>query len=262
MRRVRAWRAACNDRLMRVEVTKNRRSRAYVALLLSASMLLASQGRAQQPPTEERTESIEALRSAAESFVRSEVQGTGGIASITATVDERLRLARCSTALHAQLPTGTSLQTRPLVAISCAAPAHWTVYVPVIVERNVSVLVLRHAVEREARLTAEDVNVESRRVTGMGAAFLADPAELRGRTVRRTLAGGTTLTIDMLNPDFVVHTGQQVMLLAGSGPIEVRAMGRALQDAPAGARLQVQNLSSMRVVEGVAESSATVRVAQ
>jgi len=247
---------------MRSEVTKNRRSRARVALLLLAGMLPALQGWAQQLPLDERTESVTAIRAAAESFIRSELQGTAGVVNVAATIDERLRLARCATALHAQLPPGTSLQTRAMVAISCSSPARWSVYVSVTVEREISVLVLRHAVPRDARLTAEDVNVESRRVTGMGAAFLADPTELRGRSVRRTLAGGTTLTVDMLTPDFVVHSGQQVMLLAGSGPIEVRAAGRALQDAAAGARLQVQNLSSMKVVEGVAESSDTVRVAQ
>jgi flagella basal body P-ring formation protein FlgA len=59
----------------------------------------------------------------------------------------------------------------------------------------------------------------------------------------------------------VVHRGQQVTLVAGGADIEIRAIGRALMDAPAGARVQVQNLSSMTVVEGVVESADVVRVA-
>ena len=121
-------------------------------------------------------------------------------------------------------------------------------------------LVLRHAVQRDALLTPADVSMETRRIDGLGAAYLESPSELEGRTVRRTLSAGTTLTIDMFAADDVVHRGQAVTLLAATEAIEVRAAGRALEDAPAGARLKVENLSSMKVVEGVAQAAGVVRV--
>ena len=65
----------------------------------------------------------------------------------------------------------------------------------------------------------------------------------------------------MFAADTVIHRGQEVTLVAGGAIIEIRASGRALRDAPAGARIQVQNLSSMTVVEGVVESADVVRVA-
>ena len=80
--------------------------------------------------------------------------------------------------------------------------------------------------------------------------------------MRRPLPAGTTLAVEMFTPDLVVHRGQAVTLLSASGPIEVRASGRAMSDAAAGARIQVQNLSSLRVVEGVVENSDLVRVAR
>jgi flagella basal body P-ring formation protein FlgA len=51
-----------------------------------------------------------------------------------------------------------------------------------------------------------------------------------------------------------------VTLASGTGGIEVRAPGRALADASANQRLRVQNLDSLKVVEGVAESTGVVRV--
>ena len=48
--------------------------------------------------------------------------------------------------------------------------------------------------------------------------------------------------------------------MASAGGIEVRAPGRALADASASQRLRVQNLASLKVIEGVAESDAVVRV--
>jgi flagella basal body P-ring formation protein FlgA len=88
------------------------------------------------------------------------------------------------------------------------------------------------------------------------------PAELEGRTVRRPLAAGTTLSVDMFTPDLVVRRGQSVTLLSAAGSVEVRANGKAMIDGATGARIQVQNLSSLRVVEGVVESADLVRVAR
>jgi flagella basal body P-ring formation protein FlgA len=155
-----------------------------------------------------------------------------------------------------------ALQARSTVGVSCAGPAHWTVYVPVTVETRIDVLVLKRAVARDTRLVATDVTVESRKTSGPGAAYLTTPAELSGRTVRRPLAAGTTLAAEMFTPDLIVRRGQEVTLLSSGGAIEVRASGRAMADAAAGARIQVQNLSSMRVIEGVVETADLVRVAQ
>ncbi len=139
---------------------------------------------------------------------------------------------------------------------------HWTVYVPVTVESKIDVLVLTHAANRDTRLSAADVTVEKRTAAGPGTAYLMSAAELAGRTVRRPLAAGTTLTVDMFAPDLIVKRGQEVTLVSAGGSVEVRAVGRAMGDGAAGARIQVQNMTSLRVVEGVVESADLVRVAR
>jgi len=209
------------------------------------------------------TQPLSEIRSAAQSYVRSLLPPSSGESTVTAgELDSRLRLAKCPTRLSVALPAGMALQARATVGVSCPGPVHWTLFVPVTVESRINVLVLRHAVARDARLTAEDVTIETRTTAGPGTAYLTKPTELAGRTVRRPLAAGTTLAVEMFAPDLIVHRGQEVTLLASVGAIEVRAGGRALSDAAAGARIQVQNLSSMRVIEGVVESADIVRVAR
>ncbi len=204
---------------------------------------------------------IEAIRAAAEEYVRGQLAQRSGAVQIRATaLDERLHLAACERPLRAALPSGMTLSARATVGVSCDSPVHWTIYVPVTVERRIHVLVLKHPTEREAFLAQDDVSIESRSVTGLDSAFLSDPSELAGRAVRRTLAAGTVLTVDMLEPNFRVRRGQEVILLAGAPGFEVRASGRALEDAPAGGRVRVQNLSSMKIIEGVAEQSGMVRI--
>jgi flagellar basal body P-ring formation protein FlgA len=203
------------------------------------------------------------IRSLAESFVRAQLPREAAIAEVTAgSLDPRLRLVRCTGGMHGQLPPGAMLQARTMVAILCKGPVRWTVYVPVIVESRISVLVLKHPVARDAPLTKEDVAIGGRKVTGLSTAFLTDVKDLESRSAARPLSMGTVLTVDMLKPDVLIHHGQDVTLIASAGGIEVRAAGRALADGTAGARVKVQNLSSLKVVEGVVEGPDRVRVAQ
>jgi flagellar basal body P-ring formation protein FlgA len=226
-----------------------------LAVFAPGTAALAQDASRIQPP--------ESIRAAAEAFVKSQLPQEASVASVTAgALDSRLRLVRCTGGLRPQLPAGAALQSRTMIGVACEGPVHWTVYVPVTVESRISVLVLKHPVPRDARLTIEDVTVETRKVTGLSTAFLTAASDLQARTVQRPLPMGTTLTIDMFKPDLVIKHGQEVTLVAAAGGIEVRAAGRALADAAGGTRLKVQNLSSLKVVEGVVEGPDLVRVAQ
>ena len=223
--------------------------------LVAVSGVAAAQDAGREP--------LEAIRATAESFVKSQMPREANVASVTAgTLDSRLRLARCTSGMHSQLPAGVSLQSRTMVGVACDGPVRWMVYVPVTVESRISVLVLKHPVPRDARLTIEDVTVETRKVTGLSTAYLTSENDLLARTVQRPLPMGTTLTMDMFKPDLVIKHGQEVTLVAAAGGIEVRATGRALADAAGGTRLKVQNLSSLKVVEGVVEGPDVVRVSE
>ena len=247
--------------------TENRRPeriaraiRALIPLLTVVTALLGVTVPAQEAHRS-GTQPLSSIQAAARSYIQSLLPAAADSTVSPGALDQRLRLARCATALQASLPAGMSVQARMTVGVSCTGPVRWTVYVPVVVETRVAVLVLRHAVARDARLTAEDVSVETRKVSGPGAAYLSAVNELQDRSARRPLAVGTELTVDMFAADMIVHRGQEVTLLASAGAIEVRAAGRALADAAAGARVAVQNLNSLQVVEGVVESADVVRVA-
>ena len=242
---------------MTLTATDNRRFLAVLATLLMVAVptLGAGTGAAAAEP-------IATIEKAAHSYVESLLPQGSADAQITVVpIDPRLRLAQCGLPLTAQLPPGANLAARATVNVSCGGPVHWSVYVPVIVESRITVLVLKHAVARQSRRGADDVTLETRRMAGTVTAYLSAVAELTGRTVRRPLALGTALSVEMFDADTVIHRGQEVTLVAGGGAIEIRAAGRAMTDAPAGARVQVQNLSSMTVVEGVVESADVVRVA-
>ena len=211
---------------------------------------------------DESIQSLDAVRAAAQSFILTQVpkQAPGTMQVSVGALDARLRLAPCAEPLKVSLPAGATFQARMTVAVSCPGSATWTVYVPVTIESQTSVLVLRRAATRGARLAAADVELQTRVVAGTGASYLTDLAELSGRTVKRPLGAGTALTADAMADDLMVKRGQRVTLLAAVGGLEVRAYGLAMNDAPAAGRVKVQNLSSNRVVEGVVETADVIRI--
>ncbi len=212
-------------------------------------------------PSGNAPQSLEAIRKTAQVFVKARVPGEPNTVEIqVGTLDERLRLAQCDQPLEASLPSGVTFREKTTVAVSCPGQKRWTVYVPVSIATNVSTLILRHAAARGAKLTAEDVEIQVQKVPGTSAGYLAQVSELEGRTLRRPLGAGSVLTPDAFVADTVVKRGQQVTLLASVGGIEVRATGRALNDAQAAGRVRVQNLASQMVVEGVVESGSVIRV--
>jgi len=211
---------------------------------------------------QESIQSLDAIRAAAQTFVTQHVpkQAPGAVTVNVGTLDSRLRLAPCAAPLKVSLPAGATFRERMTVAVSCTASSSWTVYVPIAIEAQTPVLVLRRAANRGARLTAEDVEIQTRVVQGMGASYLTDVAELGGRTLKRPLGPGAALTVDAMMDDMVVKRGQRVTLLAAVGGLEVRAAGVAMNDAAAQGRVKVQNITSNRIVEGVVESPDVIRI--
>lgn len=206
-------------------------------------------------------ESLAAIQTAAESYVRAQLPETRGKYYVTATqLDSRLRLADCANALDVFVANNGSVQTRTTVGVRCTDVGGWTVYVPVAVEVEGPVLVLRRALARRARVEALDVELQTRRLPGISSNFVNDLNSLLGRRLRRALAAGTPLTTDALDRDVLVQRGQNVTLIASNGGVEIRAQGRALTEGSERDRVRVQNVNSLKVVEGVVENAGTVRV--
>ena len=207
-------------------------------------------------------QSLDGIRAAAEQVITSQVQTTNTSIRTYAqagTLDSRLRLAACTVALQGFLPSGVTISARTTAGVRCAAPL-WSVYVPVSVESELDVLVLKAAAARGAQLRAEDVETRRRRVPGFPTAYVSDIAALAGWHLKSAAGPGAPLTTDLLVRDILVKRGQRVTLLAVVGGIEVRAQGEAVSDATAAGRVKVQNLSSRKVVEGQVETADRVRV--
>lgn len=235
-------------------LTRNSLTRAVVAVVLAACALpgLAQQSATLQP--------LEAITAAAEQAMRAQIPDLSGVELRATALDPRLRLPACGSKPDTQAVAPRGSQSRALVRVTCFRGATWSVNVPVEIRRELQVFVLRRSIARGEFVTAADVATQPRVVPGLASSFITRVEDLTGRPTRRAMTEGTALTADALMPALLIHRGQSVTLAASAGGIDVRAPGRALADATANQRLRVQNLDSLKVVEGVAESTGVVRV--
>jgi len=222
---------------------------------------LAVQAIAQNAPAGDATQSLTAVRRAAEAQLRRELDRSAtGVTFKAADLDARLRVTACPAPLvtSGKLPRGT--QSRALVRVACNSAVYWSLNVPVDIHHATDVLVLRRAVGRGEVIRAEDVLVQARELPGLTSPFVSRIADLAGRLTRRPIPEGTAVTADALDAPLLIHRGQSVVLAARAGGLEVRAPGIALADAGAEQRVRVRNLNSLKIVEGVADTAGVVRV--
>ncbi len=230
---------------------------AVLFLVLVGGVAFAQDG---DPSAQAGVQSLESIRASAVKGLRGVIAASlPGVSLEAASLDSRLRLPACREKLGTFVAAPRHNQSRMPVRVTCAAPG-WTVHVPVEIRRSQPVLVLRRAVGRGERIVAADVTVQTRELPGLTSPFVAGVAQLEGRVTRRAIPEGTALPADALTAALLIHRGQLVTLVAETDGFQVRAPGKAMADATARQRVRVQNLDSLKIIEGVADTAGVVRV--
>jgi flagella basal body P-ring formation protein FlgA len=171
-----------------------------------------------------------------------------------------VQLRHCARPVEATPAPGVRVANRIVFVLQCTAPETWRIYVPVTVVGVTPVVVAAHAIVAGTVLGAGDLTLASRDLTGLPPGYLDSPRIAIGLTAARPLAQGQILTNQMLLGTEAVQRGQMVNLVAKVGGISVRMAGRALADGFVNQRVRVENLSSGKIVEGVARPDHTVRI--
>ena len=109
-------------------------------------------------------------------------------------------------------------------------------------------------------MKAADLKVEQHDISELPLGFLDDPAIAVGLIASRPIAGGRVHHQSAAGRSKAVQRGQSVTLVADAGGISVRMAGRALSDGLMNQRVKVQNLSSGKIVEGIARSEQVVEI--
>jgi flagella basal body P-ring formation protein FlgA len=179
---------------------------------------------------------------------------------VAGPIESHVQLAKCSHPVAPVVATPHHMQDRVMIELRCPDPRSWHLYVQVRIVGTSPVAVTAHAIIAGTVLKASDLKVEEHDISDLPLGFLDDPAIAVGLTASRPIAGGSYLTNQQLVAPKAVLRGQSVTLMADTGGMSVRMAGRALGDGLINQRVKVQNLSSGKIVEGIARSEQTVEI--
>jgi flagellar basal body P-ring formation protein FlgA len=175
-------------------------------------------------------------------------------------IEPHLQLERCLQPVKAGLASAHHMRDRATIELRCQNAKPWHLYVQVRVIGTSPVAVAAHAIVAGSVLKAADMRVEQHDISELPPGFLDDPAIAVGLTASRPISGGAFLTNQQLLAARAVQRGQSVTLVADVGGMSVRMAGKALSDGMVNQRVRVENLSSGRIVEGIARSEQVVEI--
>lgn len=178
----------------------------------------------------------------------------GQDADAEVALDPALRMPRCGQPLEARRSGGGTVE------VGCPEASGWRLFVPVKIRHTQSVLVLTRGVGAGETLVAEMLAPERRDASRIVGAAPSSPSEVVGQVARRALAAGSVLGAGDLVSPRLVRRGDSVALVSRRDGVEVRVAGRALGDAGANERVNVENLSSRRTVQGTVAANGDVVV--
>ncbi|MCU7844431.1 MAG: flagellar basal body P-ring formation protein FlgA [Candidatus Thiodiazotropha sp. (ex Monitilora ramsayi)] len=190
------------------------------------------------------------ILSAVEHHLTSEFAQTDNRLVIDVTpLDHRLKLTHCDTPLETFDPPGGIGTGRTTVGVSCKAPKPWTLYVSANVGLEMPVIIAKRDLSRGTPIKPGDVALEVMNTTHLLRGHFTSIEEVSGRTLKRTLRRGQVVTPSMLLVQKTIRRGEQITILAGTGPIEVRSRGKAMRDGNPGDLIPVINLASKKKLE-------------
>jgi flagella basal body P-ring formation protein FlgA len=179
---------------------------------------------------------------------------------VAGPVNAAIRLGRCNEPVKPSVGPGAHMRDRVLVQLSCPGTPPWHIYVPVRVVGTSQVTIAARAIVAGSVLTPDDVRTEQRDIAELPPGYMDDPSVTVGLTAGRPISSGAIITNQLLLGTKAVQRGQTVTLVAGGGGMSISMEGRALSDGLVNQRVRVENLSSGKIVEGIARSQQVVEI--
>ena len=205
-------------------------------------------------------EPLDNIYKAVEQYLAGQFDADAAVDVAVSPLDSRLKLQACTAPLDVFLNTNSRPQGRVTAGVRCAAPKPWTVYVPAAISIYQDVIAAARPLPRGYALTTADLKKVRINISGKRMPYYAQEDQVVGMILRRSIRSGAILLSNQLEQRNLVHRGEQVTLLAETNGLQVRMKGKALSDGAQGDVVQVKNLSSQRIVEGVVTQIGLVQV--
>ncbi|WP_124379163.1 flagellar basal body P-ring formation chaperone FlgA [Pseudomonas synxantha] len=176
-------------------------------------------------------------------------------------LDPRLRMPMCDRELTATLESPSQPIGRVTVKVRCEGASPWTVFVPAQVKLFRDVVVVARPLKRTGIISFEDVALRERDISQINQGYLTSLDQAIGQRLTRPMVTDQVITLIHLEQAEVIRKGDQVVISASSGGLNVRMPGEALSNGGMSEQIRVKNLNSNRVIKARVTAPGQVEVA-
>ncbi|KJZ14670.1 flagellar protein [Marinomonas sp. S3726] len=148
---------------------------------------------------------------------------------------------------------------RTTYAISCQQP-EWKSFIPVSQKILVEAIKAIAPIRRKQTIDASNTVLDKVDLTQVRGQVYSPSSPPYGLIAKRNININTFITKELTELPIIVKRGQNVLISAQSGLINVKMNGVAAEDGTLGQQIKVKNVSSGRFVYGKVVSEAEIRV--
>ncbi|AHF02341.1 hypothetical protein THIAE_07845 [Thiomicrospira aerophila AL3] len=172
---------------------------------------------------------------------------------------DRLNLSACLDTLLIESRLHERLSARTTVSVQCSNPA-WRMFVSAEVYAETPVVIATQPILRNALISENAVTLALRPINQIRQQHLHQLDQVIGHRAKRAISPNTMINIQMLDPPFWVINNHEVTIITQIGGLEIRAPGVALSNGLVQEQIQVRNLRSDRIIQGIVVAPNTVLV--
>ncbi|MGE7959593.1 flagellar basal body P-ring formation chaperone FlgA [Pseudomonas sp. NPDC089530] len=176
-------------------------------------------------------------------------------------LDPRLRMPQCDKELTATLESPAQPLGRVTVRVRCDGASPWTVFVPAQVKLFREVVTTTRPLKRAGIINPEDVMLRERDIGQINQGYLTSVDQAIGQRLVRPMVADQLVTLVHLEQAEVVRKGDQVVISARSGTLNVKMPGEALSNGGMSEQIRVKNLNSQRIIKARITAPGQVEVA-
>lgn len=134
------------------------------------------------------------------------------------------------------------------------------IYVPIKVLKKRPLFVAKRELLRGEVLKEEDIKTNYTYLTGRASIYPSSIDYLIGKTLKRDIKRGTTITEDAIEDPVMVRRGKMVILIGENKRLLIKTQGKALENGRLGDVIKVKNTTSGKVVHATVTAENTVTV--
>ncbi|QIA64542.1 flagellar basal body P-ring formation protein FlgA [Vibrio astriarenae] len=135
--------------------------------------------------------------------------------------------------------------------VNCPDDEGWSIQAQAYFDASVPVVYAKQTIAKDKVLFSDDIEIRSMSLARMNRDFVSQPSRLIGQRAQRQLRQGKVIAPERVSAPYVIHRGEQVVMIAQGTNFSTSTAGVALESGYERQQIRVRNTSSGNVINAI-----------